>query len=158
MKFRFDSDLVQTDIYAVNQKEAIEKVARMLIHHKYVTQEYPKLVFERELLYPTGLITRGAIIAIPHAADHAVQGNHIAIGILKNPVAFRSMEDMEQSIQVKIIFMLAIGGAHEHLEMLQILMQLFKEENLLKNVCEQKDTIHICEILNSYIQSIQTNR
>lgn len=158
MKFKFDPELVLTDIYAENQREAIEQVAQLLMNRNYVTHDYPRLVLEREHLYPTGLITRGAIIAMPHAVDHTIKGNHIAIGILKNPVSFQNMEDTEQNIQVKMIFMLAIGKAHEHLEMLQILMQLFKEESLLKNICEMKDTNHICSMLNSYIRTIQTDK
>lgn len=154
MEFRFVPELVLTDICAANQKEAIDAVASLLINNAFVNDEYPKLVLKRELQYPTGLVTKGAMIAMPHAVDHTIKGNHIAIGIFKKPIPFRNMEDIEQTIQVTMLFMLAISGAHEQLEMLQVLMQLFKEEKLLRAICVTKDGYRICNMLNAYIQTI----
>lgn len=154
MNFHFVPSLVRTRIQAHSQQEVIEMVAETLIHEGYVSQHYPKQVMEREALYPTGLVTKGAVIAIPHSFSEDIKGNHVAIGILKTPVSFKSMEDTEQCIQVQLIFMLAIHSAHEQLEMLQVLMQMFKEEQLLKQLSTMEDRIAICALLNTYIDGL----
>lgn len=155
MKFTFDTDLVKTDMEAENQEEAIRCMAALLKKEGCVGEGYAELVLKREKEYPTGLRTKGAVIAMPHAFDDTIQGNHVAIGILKRPVSFCNMEDIDEILQVKIIFMLAIGGAHEQLEMLKILMQMFKEEALLKAVSNLHENDKICEMLNCYVNSLQ---
>lgn len=154
MNFRFYPELVRTQLDVVDQKTAIQCVAFPLIEKGYVSSEYPELVMQREALYPTGLVTKGAMIAIPHSFDKATQGNHIAIGVLKHSVGFQNMEDMEQTLQVKLIFMLAISEACKQLEMLQVLMQMFKEEQLLKNMISMKSSEEICDLLNAYIATL----
>lgn len=151
MNFKFISELVKTDILVNNQEEAIYEVAQPLIQKGYVNEKYPTLVLEREKQYPTGLITSSIVIAIPHSFDEHIKGNHVAIGVLKNTVAFKNMEDIDQSIDVKIIFMLAIDKAKEQLEMLKILMNVFKENNLLNHIASVNDKEAICDALNDFV-------
>lgn len=155
MKFAFDTDLVKTDMEADSQEEAIRRMAALLKKRGYVSERYADLVLKREKEYPTGLKTKGAVIAIPHAFDDTIRGNHVAIGILKQPVSFCNMEDIDEIVPVKIIFMLAIGGAHKQLEVLQILMRMFKEEALLKTVCDMHESDKICEMLNCYVNALE---
>lgn len=151
MKFKFIPELVKTDIDVDTQEDAIHVVAQTLISNKFVDEEYPRLVLEREKKYPTGLITSSIVIAIPHSFDEHITGNHIAIGVLRDSVVFRNMEDTEQNIDVKVIFMLAINKAKEQLEMLQILMQLFKEYDLLNYIATVNDRDAICKALNDFV-------
>lgn len=151
MKFRFNPELVKIDIDATNQKEAIEQLGSLLVEQGYVKEDYPNLVLEREQEYPTGLRTRGVNIAMPHAFDERITSSHVAVGVLKKPVVFNNMEDTERSLSVQLLFMLAIGKAHEQLEMLQILMKIFKEAELLKELLEIKSSDLICKKLNDFI-------
>lgn len=154
MNFKFTPELVKTNMEVKNQEEAIYSLAEVLIHEGYVSEEYPKLVLEREKEYPTGLVAKGAVIAMPHAFDSSIKGTHTAIGILKEPVTFHNMEDMDETIQVKIMFMLAIGAAHAQLEMLQILMQMVRDEQLFKKLSEMTSAEEICEMLNEFISTL----
>ena len=113
MKFQFVPELVKTDLEAVNQKEAITSLVTLLRKEGCVQDDYARLVLEREQQYPTGLQTKGAAIAMPHAFDERIKDSHVAIGILKDAVSFHNMEDMEESLNVHIIFLLAVGNAED---------------------------------------------
>lgn len=153
MKFTFDKRLIRTQIEAKNSEEVIHFIAQPLIEQGYVGEDYPMKVIQREKKYPTGLMTRGAIIAMPHTFAEDVTSNHIAIGVLKKPVMFYNMENTEQALPVQIVFMLAIGNVNDHLGMLQILMQMFKEEALLKNIAQETSSTKICDMLKEYIHT-----
>ena len=146
MKFQFVPELVKTDLEAVNQKEAITSLVTLLRKEGCVQDDYARLVLEREQQYPTGLQTKGAAI------DERIKDSHVAIGILKDAVSFHNMEDMEESLNVHIIFLLAVGQAHEQLEMLKILMGLFQEETMLQKMLATHSSQAICDMLNGYVQ------
>lgn len=155
MKYKFIPELVETNICAESKEEVICLLAKKLADRKCVSQRYSQLVLQREKEYPTGLITKGAVIAIPHAFDPETKGNNIAIGILKTPVGFKHMEDMEETVPVKIVFMLAINGSHEHMEMLKILMQLVRNEELFKKLQNITSKNEICKLLNDYVKTLE---
>lgn len=154
MKFRFIPELIDVDISANNHQEAIQRLGNLMVTQGYVHADYVDLVWKREQEYPTGLHTRGANIAMPHAFDERNTESHVALGILNTPVEFHDMEDTEEWLPVRILFMLAVGKAHEQLEMLQILMQIFKEEQLLKDIVQMKSRESICDKLNSYVENL----
>ena len=152
MKFQFVPELVKTDLEAVNQKEAITSLVTLLRKEGCVQDDYAGLVLEREQQYPTGLQTKGAAIAMPHAFDERIKDSHVAIGILKDAVSFHNMEDMEESLNVHMIFLLAVGQAQEELEMLKILMGLFHVETMLHKMLATHSSQAICDMLNGYVQ------
>ena len=157
MEFKFVPDLVATNLSADDSSDAINKLSKLLTAKEYVSEEYAGKVIEREQEYPTGLQTKGPAIAIPHAFDDGIKGNHVAIGVLKNPVKFHSMEDMDAEVDVKIMFMLAIGGSHEQLAMLQFLMKVFQHEELLNTIATTDSDEKICDCLNKYVEELGEN-
>lgn len=156
MNYKFIPELVETNISAKNKEEVIRFLAKKLADRKCVSSHYSELVLQREKEYPTGLITKGAVIAIPHAFDPETKGNNIAIGILKTPVGFKHMEDIDETVPVKIVFMLAINDSHEHMEMLKILMQLVRDEELFKKLQSISSKNEICKLLNEYIETLES--
>lgn len=157
MKFKFVPDLVKTNLSADDSSDAINKLGALLTAKNYVSENYAGKVIEREQEYPTGLQTKGPAIAIPHAFDDGINGNHVAIGVLKNPVKFHSMEDMDAEVDVKIMFMLAIGGSHQQLAMLQFLMKVFQHEELLNTIANSDSNEEICDCLNKYLEETGEN-
>lgn len=155
MTFRFDPKLIQIGIDAASRDDALKLVARPLVDLGFVTESYPGLVCEREREYPTGLPTRGAPVALAHAdAEGGVTGDHIAVGILREPVAFRSMEDMDEQLSVRIVFVLAMASAHAHLEMLTSMMQLIKNERLLVSLLDMDSAEEVCSALNGFVSAL----
>lgn len=156
MTFRFDSKLVSIGVEAHDREEAIHVVADPLVRYGYVGESYPNLVCEREREYPTGLPTKGVPVALSHADGVGqIQGNHIAVGILKTPVGFQSMEDADEQLAVGIIFVLAMSNAHAHLEMLKVLMGLIRNEDLLVSLGDMSTAREVCSALNDFIESVR---
>ena len=155
MKFKFVPELVMTNLSANDSSDAIHKLGKLLTSQKYVSETYTEKVIEREKEYPTGLPTKGPAIAIPHSFDEGINGNHVAIGVLEKPVKFHSMEDIDAEVDVKLMFMLAIGGSHEQLEMLQFLMKVFQKGELLEKIADADSNDEICDYLNGYINELE---
>ena len=84
MNYKFIPELVETNISAKIKEEVIRFLAKKLADRKCVSSHYSELVLQREKEYPTGLITKGAVIAIPHAFDPKTKGNNIANWDFKN--------------------------------------------------------------------------
>lgn len=76
----------------------------------------------------------------------------LAIGHFERCCQFSQHGDMEESLNVHIIFLLAVGQAHEQLEMLKILMGLFQEETMLQKMLATHSAQAICDMLNGYVQ------
>ncbi len=153
MAFRFIPELVCVGVEARDCEEAIKEVAGCLVSGGYVGPGYPDLVCKRERAYPTGLPTRGCPVALSHAdGEGTINGNHIAVGVMKDPVGFLSMENADVELPVRIVFVLAMRSAHVHLEMLQVLMRLLHDEGLLKSVVAGVTPEQICEVLNRNLE------
>ena len=157
MKFKFIRELIKADMMAKDSSDVIYQLGELLSKHGFVSGGYADKVIEREIEYPTGLQTRGPAIAIPHACDDGINGNHVAIGILKEPVKFQNMEDLDEEVEVKLVFMLAISSSHDQLEMLQFLIKVFQYEKLLNNIANTDSSEAICNYLNQYIEELENN-
>ena len=154
MTFRFDPQLVSVDIDADGCEEAIHAVAGPLVRHGYVGDDYPRLVCEREREYPTGLSTKTVSLALAHAdGKEQVSGDHVAVGIMRSPVCFRNMEDADEMLPVGIVFVLAMSSSHAHLEMLQVLMELMRDDVLLDSLVAMATTQEVCAALNGFIEA-----
>ncbi|MHC1684412.1 MAG: PTS sugar transporter subunit IIA [Clostridiaceae bacterium] len=103
---------------------------------------------DREKVFPTGLLLNNYNVAIPHTDAHHVEKSSIAVATLKNPVTFQCMDDETKSIDVRVIFMLALGEAHSHMEVLQQLMLLIQDELFLENLLRARNKEELIELIN----------
>lgn len=154
MEFKFVPDLVKINLVADNQKQVIHELSNLLVKNNCVSEDYADKVLEREKEYPTGLQTKGPAIAIPHAFDDGINGNHVAIGVLSEPVLFNNMEDIDLQVKVKLVFMLAISSSDKQLVMLQFLMKVFQNEQLLNAIVEADSGVAISDYLNEYMTKL----
>ena len=83
-------------------------------------------------------------MAIPHADVIHVNKAAIAIAILDKPVEFYAMDEPEQKICVQVVVMLALKEAHGHIEMLQKVVSLIKDQALVKQLIELEDKKEVC--------------
>ena len=128
-------DHIKCNLEVSNAKEAIEALTALLVKTGHVKPEFAVDVWQRELIFPTGLPTQPFEIAIPHAdADHVNQ-SAVAIGIVNHPVSFFQMGmDNDVKTNAKIIFLLAIKEKEKQVEMLQQLMSLIQSPHLLERL------------------------
>lgn len=152
MGFQFIPQLIETDLQVQNKEEVIRYLANKLQAHGFSNPSYADKVLMREQEYPTGLRTKCAAIAIPHAFDPGISGNHVALAILKHPIRFYNMEDMDSEIEVDMVFLMAISSAHEQLEMLKTIMQLLGDDTLFTRLVKLHDANAVCSQLNAFIE------
>lgn len=144
--------LVNTCVKAIDCEDIIQKLGRQMFESGYVKNSYISAVLDREKTSPTGLRTGSINVAIPHADPTYVNETTIAVATLKKPVAFHLMEDMDQEVDVGMVFLLAIKEPGEQTKFLKKLMSIFQNPNLLEkmmtikneNILKEK----ICSLLN----------
>lgn len=131
--------------------EALSVIADHLYEKGYVKEGYKNAILKREAEFPTGLFTGGLNVAIPHADVNFVNEASIAIGILKKPIKFRAMDEPENEIDVSLIIMLALKEAHGHIQMLQRVVNLIKNQDSIKKIISCNDVNKINEIISKYL-------
>ncbi|WP_055669667.1 PTS sugar transporter subunit IIA [Desnuesiella massiliensis] len=147
----FVRDLVFKDLEFSNSTEVLKFLSMKLQEKGYVKDGYQKAILDREAEYPTGLPSVDIKIAIPHADHNLVNKGALAIGILKNPVEFKSMEDPDRILNVSIVIMMALDEPHGHIDMLQRIVKLIQEPVILKEIIETNSTEEVIKKLEPYL-------
>ncbi|NLZ54427.1 MAG: PTS sugar transporter subunit IIA [Thermoanaerobacteraceae bacterium] len=152
-----DPNLIEINIGSQTKEDVIKEMATILINNGYVKETYLKAILEREKVFPTGLYTESLGVAIPHADIEHVIKPAIAVATLKNPVKFNVMENPENEIDIKIVFMLAITDPKMQVNVLKNLVSLFQNKELLIRLSEidnkQSMSLLLAETLNFNINN-----
>ena len=114
----------------------------------YVKDGFFQALVEREKSFPTGLPMEGDIkAAIPHADPAYVIKPAVAVGVLKNPVAFGEMGSSDRMVMCKLIFVLALKDSKNHLDLLRNLMDFFVNGRNLKIIDSETDSKKVIQFL-----------
>lgn len=132
--FRVNTDLIAVHMPIHTAIEAVAHLAGILLEQGYVKPSYLAAALEREKTYPTGLPTHGVGTAIPHAGSEHTLKPGIAIGTLAEPVKFGQMGDPTSQIDVSVVFMLSVTEPEAQVYLLQSLVEVYKDENLLRRI------------------------
>lgn len=131
----FDKKICLLKRDVTSQEDALKLIADEFYKAGVVNDNFLEGILEREILYPTGLLLAdGSGVAIPHTDGDKVKKSQIGFLSLTKPVKFYEMGQTKHEIEVDKIFMLALKEAHEQLETLQNLMDLFMNEELMKRL------------------------
>ncbi len=129
----FDKEIALFNQKASTKEEATKILANHMIKLGIVKEDFHEAILEREQNFPTGLrLADGSGVAIPHTDIDKVNESQIAFMSLREPVKFIEMGTDDAEVEVSIIFMLALKEAHEQLDTLQNLMQLFCDVEQMK--------------------------
>ncbi|WP_315065730.1 PTS sugar transporter subunit IIA [uncultured Clostridium sp.] len=142
-------DLVVNDLEARSAEEVFRKISPILQEGGFVEKSFFNGLVDRESKFPTGLLLGKYNVAIPHTDAVHVKKPAIAIATLKSPVEFNSM-DGNGSVNVNIVFTMALNEPHSQILMLQQLMFLIQNESVLKNMIQAKDSNEIYDIVSSF--------
>lgn len=129
--------------------EVLSNIADLLCEKGFVKETYKKAILDREAVFPTGLFTGGINIAIPHADVEHVNEASICVGILKEPVQFHAMDEPDNTIDIKLVIMLALKEAHGHIDMLSKIINLIQDQETVKTIIEVEETETIYNIIKS---------
>lgn len=146
---KLTKELVLVDVEEADDVAVLARLSNLLYERGYVKETYRQAIQNREKQYPTGLPTETVGVAIPHTDAEHVNEEAIAIGILKKPVAFRLMGNMDEKIPVSLVFMLALKEPKMQLDMLQRLIALFQEKELLVGLQSVKNPQEVVDLLKN---------
>lgn len=128
-----------------------ERLADMLYEGGWVKPSYKAALHAREEEFPTGLdavsLGAGFNVAVPHCDPEHVEHGAICVGVLKNPVSWRRMDDPSKSCHVSLVVMLALDEAHAHLEMLQKVMSLVQDDSSMSKIVGAESADEAYELL-----------
>ncbi|MRH41529.1 PTS sugar transporter subunit IIA [Aquibacillus halophilus] len=144
-----DDELILINLVAETRDRALSVLGNRLFEEGYVTADFVRSVMEREKVYPTGLPTSPYGLAIPHTDSDKVIKPKIAIATLKDPVKFLSMSNLEEEVDVKIIFMLALKDPLEQLEVLQKLTGIFQDSDAVTRIANVESSEEFYQLLVS---------
>lgn len=128
-------------------KAALDDLATALADQQVVKDTFATYIWEREQHYPTGLLLNQLGVAIPHTDAQYVNKDQIGIMTLTEPVMFASMADPNETVPVRIIFMLALHKSEAQPLLLQQLMTFFQEDQLLAQLAQATDKDDVLRLL-----------
>lgn len=129
-----NEDLILLQETVVSKEEVFQIMGQRLINLGYCKESYITALNEREKDYPTGIGIGDFGIAMPHTDSSHVLKETEMIMTLKEPVTFVQMGTLDVQVQVRIILMLAIQKPQEHIVKLQRIIELIKDQDLLRNI------------------------
>lgn len=140
-------DLVQLDLEAADQTEVFKRMADILFKEGFVKETYLESLKVREESYPTALPIKPYSVAIPHTDISQIIRPFIAPIRLKKSVEWREMANNDEVHQVRFIFMLGFLKSDEHIDLLQILVESFQNEELMERLNNAKTADEYFELV-----------
>jgi len=137
-----------------DKEEIIRKLGGLLLANGFVKDTYTQAVYDRELVYPTGLKARVTGVAVPHTDTTHVIKPAVAIATLKNPVIFNGMGAPETEVSVDIVLMLAIHDPKQVVNVLRKVIFVIEDDDALKKLQAAKTKTEIKSIMQAHIQAL----
>ncbi|MFL2101962.1 PTS sugar transporter subunit IIA [Marinilactibacillus psychrotolerans] len=139
-----DKDYIFNKEVFKNKEEVFEKLGKRLEEDNIVQSGFVKALKEREADYPTGLPVEIGV-AIPHTDGTLVNKDKLIFVTLEEPVSFNEMggED-EDTVEVSIVIMLAVGNGKKHLETLTKLINTIQNKDFVEQLysTNNKEEMH----------------
>ena len=144
----FDAKIALFHKHAENRDEALKMLADEFMNSGVAKDTFFTGIIEREKVFATGLSLDNMCVAIPHTDPEHVNRTQIGFMSLTEPVEFIEMGTDDKVIPVTMMFMLALKEAHEQLDMLMKLMDVFQDNDLMerfRNVDNYEDYYALIE-------------
>lgn len=152
----FSEKLVAIGLKATSRERAIEALAKVMLENDCVAESFLNAVLEREKIFPTGLATASFGVALPHTDCEHVKRTSIAVGVLANPVEFHAMDDPDATVEVKLIFLMAIRESEALIDILQKLAEVFQTPDVLDQISAASSPSQVTQILESQMRQTTT--
>ena len=148
MSNMFDAKIALFNRHAKDKQEALKMLADEFVKAGVVKDSFYDGLITREASFPTGLSCNNRCVAIPHTDIEHVNRTQVGFMTLDEPVDFIEMGTEDKNIPVTMIFMLALKEAHQQLDMLMKLMDVFQNDDLVErfyNVTNYEDFYALLE-------------
>lgn len=128
----FDAQIALFHKDAKDKEEALKILAEEFMKSGVAKDTFLNGIIEREKVFATGLSLENMCVAIPHTDPEHVNRTQVGFMSLNEPVEFIEMGTDDKVIPVTMLFMLALKEAHEQLDMLMKLMDVFQDNELME--------------------------
>lgn len=140
-----NEELILTNLSVKNKSEIIKSLGKKALALGYIEEEFINNVLDREKDFPTGL-EMALPIAIPHIRE-GCKKSFLSMASLKNPIAFKAMEDSDKEIMVELVFMFGITDPSDQLEILKKLVDVFQDKDALESLKKASTSEEVLEKL-----------
>lgn len=147
----FKKDYFYSNLCASSKEEVLKIMADKLLADNLVNEFYYDKIMEREKKFPTG-IQANIGFAMPHTDPDYVVKDAISIAVLKEPVIFHDMGDVEAEVSVKLVFLLAFTRGEKHLEILQKVVELVSGKEALETLLNS-DEVYQYNFFKKYFEN-----
>jgi PTS system galactitol-specific IIA component len=141
-------EAVSLGLDAEDASEVIHTIGGKLLDAGYVRETFTDAVLERERTIPTGLPLGGRHnAAIPHTdVEHVIRPG-IGMATLLRPVGFKNMVSPEETVEVRLVFVLALEQPKSQIEMLQEVAQVLQKPDVVNALVEAKNFTEVQDAL-----------
>ncbi len=144
---------VRLNLNVPDASAVITNLGGLLRASGYVKGSFVDAALKREKELPTGLPLGGDVnAAIPHTDVEHVKRPGVAMATLQKPVVFQNMVSKEESVQVRLVFLLALDQPKAQVEMLQEIAGVLQDDAVITKLMEAKSYSEVKMALSS-IQS-----
>ncbi|MEL7658683.1 MAG: PTS sugar transporter subunit IIA [Bacillota bacterium] len=137
-----------------DKEEIIRKLGGLIFDNGFVKDTYTQAVYDRELVYPTGLKARVTGVAVPHTDTQHVIKPAVAIATLKSPIIFNGMGAPDTEVSVDIVLMLAIHDPKLVVNVLRKVIFVIEDDEALKNLQNAQSKTEIKTIMRTHIDAL----
>ena len=133
------------DNKSVSKDEILKKLVFNMAENSKLILDRDKFyeeVLEREKVGTTGI---GMGVAIPHARTEAVKDIVVAVGLLKQPVDFNSLDN--EKVKIVILVGAPKGESKKYLELLSSLSRIFRDKKTRESILDSTTTECLIEAI-----------
>jgi PTS system galactitol-specific IIA component len=133
---------------AKDAEDVVSALGDRLLEAGYVKGSFVQAALTREQSMPTGLPLGGETnAAIPHTDIEHVIKSGVAMATLTKPVTFHNMANPEDTVEVKLVFLLALDQPKAQIEMLQEIAGVLQSPDLIKTLMNAKTPEEVIKAL-----------
>ena len=130
----FDEKIALFKQKASNKEEALKILADEFMKKGVGKETFYDAILAREKTFATGLSCNNMCVAIPHTDPEHVNKVQLGFMTLETPVDFIEMGTEDKHIGVTLIIMMALKEAHQQLDMLMKLMDVFQNDEIMERL------------------------
>lgn len=146
--------LIEPGLDIQTPEAVITVLCERLVEEGYVGPSYLQATLDRERQFPTGLPTLPHPTAIPHAEADGAINTGVAIAVLGHPVPFQAMDSPTESMDVRIVLLLAVADSANQVSMLQWVCTLVQDQSVVEALSSAKSPSEVMAILAPLIEHI----
>ncbi|MDP2964773.1 MAG: PTS sugar transporter subunit IIA [Pelolinea sp.] len=153
-KLTIDEKLILVKEPVKDKEDIIRRLGGLLFSNGFVKDTYTQAVYDRELVYPTGLKARVTGVAVPHTDTQHVNKPAVAIATLQDPIIFNGMGAPDTEISVDIVLMLAINDPKQVVNVLRKVIFVIEDDEALKKMLAATSKMEIKDIMHAHILAL----